>query len=179
MRSGITRRSFVLGTAAAAVMAGLAGCDNGGGQETPSKEESVAPALPEDNLYYESAYDYTVEGEQQLVADEMALGARIVNEGVVLLKNEGSALPLVTSDGTVTAFGNAGPAYHSGFDEAMKEAGFSFNDAAWEFYTNGTQNVLGWQVNENPWADVQSSGLISDDGPAPNSTVSPVLMLRS
>ena len=165
MRSGITRRGFVLGTAAAAVMAGLAGCDNGGGQgAAPSKEESVAPALPEDNLYYESSYEYTAEGEQQLVADEMALGARIVNEGVVLLKNEAAALPLVTSDGTVTAFGNAGPAYHSGFDEAMKEAGFSFNDAAWEFYTNGTQNVLGWQVNENPWEDVRAAGFISDDG---------------
>lgn len=164
MKSGVTRRSFVLGTAAAAVMAGLAGCDTGGGQGTATSEESVAPAAVTDNLYYASDYDYTLEGEQKLVDDQMALGKQIVNEGVVLLRNEGTALPISSADGVVTAFGNAGPTYHAGFDEAMKEAGFSFNDAAWDFYTNGSQNVLGWQVNENPWSDVEAAGFIQDDG---------------
>ena len=88
---GVTRRSFVLGTAAAAVMAGLAGCDNGGGQSAPSKEESVAPApVTEGEIYYESDYDYTLEGEQQLVADQAAFFHRTVHEGTVLLRNEGS-----------------------------------------------------------------------------------------
>lgn len=164
LRSGVTRRGFVLGTAAAAVMAGLAGCSTDGGQDATTSDESVAPAAVTDNLYYESGYDYTAEGEQKLVDDEMALGTQIVNEGVVLLKNESSALPLSAADGTVTAFGNAGPSYHAGFDAAMKNAGFTFNDAAWEFYTNGSQNVLGWQVNENPWSSVEAADFIQDDG---------------
>lgn len=130
LRSGVTRRGFVLGTAAAAVMAGLAGCSPSGDQGAATSDESVAPAAVTDNLYYESSYDYTAEGEQKLVDDEMALGTQIVNEGVVLLKNESSALPLSAADGTVTAFGNAGPSYHAGFDAAMKDAGFTFNDAA-------------------------------------------------
>ena len=163
MRSGITRRSFVLGTAAAAVMAGLAGCDNGGGQETPSKEESVAPvAVSTDNEYYKSDYAYDADGEQKLVDDGLALGARIVHEGTVLLKNEGSALPISPADGKIVAFGNAGPSMMSGFDAAVKDAGFDFDDAAWEFYTNGSTYSNSWQVNENPWSDVEAAGFLDN-----------------
>lgn len=160
---GISRRSFVLGTAAAAVMAGLAGCQtSGGGQSAPAKEESVAPAPVTDNIYYESDYDFTVEGEQKFVDDGLALGARIVNEGVVLLRNEGSALPISPADGKIVAFGNAGPSMMTGFDTAVKDAGFDFDDAAWEFYTNGSTFSNSWQVNENPWSDVEAAGFLGD-----------------
>ncbi len=162
MKAGITRRSFVLGTAAAAVMAGLSGCDLGGSSDTVSAEESVAPAAATDNVYYESEYSYDTTGEQQLSDDQYALGARIVHEGLVLLKNEGSALPISPEDGKVMAFGNAGPDYLSGFDTAMSDAGFDFDAASWDFYANGSQNVLGWEVNENPWTDVEASGILDD-----------------
>ena len=160
---GVTRRSFVLGTAAAAVMAGLAGCDNGGGQSAPSKEESVAPApVTEGEIYYESDYDYTLEGEQQLVADQAAFFHRTVHEGTVLLRNEGAALPLSPDDGKVVPFGNAGPRFMTGLDAAMKDAGFAFDDAAWQFYADGPQNSNSWQVNENPWADVEAAPFFAD-----------------
>lgn len=160
LRSGVTRRGFVLGTAAAAVMAGLAGCSTAGGQDAATSDESVAPAAVTDNLYYESSYDYTVEGEQKLVDDGTALGERIVSEGVVLLKNEGAALPISPDDGKIMAFGNAGPSMMTGFDVAAKDAGFDFDDAVWEFYTNGSTYSNSWQVNENPWSDVESSGVL-------------------
>ncbi|MBM6774748.1 beta-glucosidase [Olsenella profusa] len=160
MKSGVTRRGFVLGTAAAAVMAGLAGCTPGSEQGEATSGESVAPAAVTDNLYYESEYDYTAEGEQKLVDDGMALGSRIVAEGTVLLRNEGSALPISPADGKIMAFGNAGPSMMTGFDAAAKDAGFDFDDASWEFYTNGSTYSNSWQVNENPWADVEASGIL-------------------
>ena len=158
MKSGVTRRSFVLGTAAAAVMAGLAGCDTGGGQGAATSEESVAPAaVTEGEIYYKSDYDYTLEGEQKLVEEQAEFFHRTVHEGTVLLRNEGSALPLSPEDGKVTAFGNAGPKFMVGLDSAMKEAGFDFDDAAWSFFAEGPQNSNSWQVNESPWSDIQAA----------------------
>ena len=158
MKSGVTRRRFVLGTAAAAVMAGLAGCDTGGGQGAATSEESVAPAaVTEGEIYYKSDYDYTLEGEQKLVEEQAEFFHRTVHEGTVLLRNEGSALPLSPEDGKVTAFGNAGPKFMVGLDSAMKEAGFDFDDAAWSFFAEGPQNSNSWQVNESPWSDIQAA----------------------
>lgn len=155
---GISRRGFVLGTAAAAVMAGLAACDGGVAQAPATTEESVAPTpVTEGEIYYKSDYDYSLEGEQKLVADQAAFFHRTVHEGTVLLRNEGAALPLSPEDGKVTAFGNAGPRFMTGLDAAMKDEGFTFDDVAWEFYKEGPQNSNSWEVNENPWADVEAA----------------------
>lgn len=157
LRSGVTRRGFVLGTAAAAVMAGLAGlsgCDSTGG--------GSAQSASSETQYFKSDYEYTQDGEQKLVDDQHELYRQIVREGTVLLKNEGGALPLSPEDGKVMVFGNAGPQYLVGLDGSFKEAGFDFDDACWEFYANGGQNVENWAVNENPWADVQAAGFLSD-----------------
>lgn len=163
LRSGVTRRGFVLGTAAAAVMAGLAGCSTDGGQDATTSDESVAPApATGDAEYYKSDYSFDAAGEQQLADDQYALGKRIVNEGVVLLKNEGGALPISPADGKVMVFGNAGPDYMVGLDSALSDAGFEFDAASWEFYANGSKNVLGWEVNENPWSDVEASGILDN-----------------
>lgn len=158
---GISRRSFVLGTAAAAVMAGLTGltgCDsgsgNGGGDSTPQ-----APS--EETQYFKSDYEYTQEGEQKLVDDEHALYSQLVTEGTVLLKNEGAALPLSPDDGKIMVFGNAGPQWMKGLDESFKNAGYDFDDACWEFYANGSTNVEKVAVNENPWSDVEGAGFLS------------------
>lgn len=153
----MTRRNFVFGSAAAAaVLAGLSGCQLGSG--TSSKKESAIEATkpassPE---YYKSDYEYTVEGEQKLVADEAEAFSKAVGEGIVLLRNENGALPLSPADGKLVGFGNA-TTYMTGFDEAAKAAGFTFDDDAWSFFANGTQNVKSWQVNENPWSSISSA----------------------
>lgn len=162
MKLSMTRRGFVLGSASAAVLAGLAGCSIPGA--TDAKKESV---VPQDfssikNEVYKSDYAYTLDGEKQLAEAQNELFRRVVHEGVVLLRNEGQALPLSSQNGKVTAFGNAGPLFMPGFDEAMKDAGFAFDDAAWQFYAAGPQNSTSWQVNENPWADVQGAGFLAE-----------------
>ena len=163
MKLSMTRRGFVLGSASAAVLAGLAGCSIPG-VFGDAKKESV---VPQDfssikNEVYKSDYAYTLDGEKQLAEAQNELFRRVVHEGVVLLRNEGQALPLSSQDGKVTAFGNAGPLFMPGFDEAMKDAGFAFDDAAWQFYAAGPQNSTSWQVNENPWADVQGAGFLAE-----------------
>ena len=143
-----------MGSAAAAVLAGLAGCG------VPGAGSSASPAGTAETQYFKSDYDYTEDGEKKLQQAQHDLYKQLVGEGTVLLKNEGQALPLSTGDGTVNVFGNAGPQYIEMFDEAFKEAGFQFNDALWDFYANGSQNVTNWVVNENPWSSVEGSGAL-------------------
>ena len=160
MKLSMTRRGFVLGSASAAVLAGLAGCSTPGASE--AKKESVVTATKPaaEHEYYKSDYAYTKDGEKQLVADEAQAFATAVGEGIVLLKNEAGALPLSPADGKVVAFGNA-TQFMTGFDAAMTAAGFDFDADAWDFYANGTKNVIRWEVNENPWSTVTAAPFFS------------------
>lgn len=160
MKLSMTRRGFVLGSASAAVLAGLAGCSMPGASE--AKKESVVTATKpaSEHEYYKSDYAYTKDGEKQLVADEAQAFATAVGEGIVLLKNEAGALPLSPADGKVVAFGNA-TQFMTGFDAAMTAAGFDFDADAWDFYANGTKNVIRWEVNENPWSTVTAAPFFS------------------
>ena len=155
MKLNVSRRGFILGGASAAVLAGLAACSMPG-----TGSEQASPAGTAETQYFKSDYDYTEDGEKKLQQAQHDLYKQLVGEGTVLLKNEGQALPLSTADGTVNVFGNAGPQYIKMLDEAFKEAGFQFNDALWDFYANGSQNVTNWAVNENPWSDVEGSGAL-------------------
>ena len=157
MKLNVSRRGFLLGSASAAVLAGLAACNAPGTSGDPKKSKEPQDFSSIKNEVYKSDYAYTIDGEKQLADDQDKLFRQVVNEGVVLLRNEGNALPLAAADGKVCAFGNAGPLFMLGFDEAMKDAGFDFDDDAWEFYTDGPQNSTSWQVNENSWSDVKSS----------------------
>ena len=154
MKLSMTRRGFVLGSASAAVMTGLAACS------IPGAGGQAAGGASADTQYFKSDYDYTEDGEKKLQQAQHDLYKQIVGEGTVLLKNEGNALPLSTDDGTINVFGNAGPQYIDMLDEAFKEAGFKFNDALWQFYANGSKNVTNWIVNENPWSAVEGSGAL-------------------
>ena len=91
---------------------------------TDAKKESVATAIKPvtENVFYKSDYEFTKDAEKQLVADEAEAFATAVGEGIVLLRNEGAALPLDPADGKVVAFGNA-TQYMTGFDAAMTGAG--------------------------------------------------------
>lgn len=160
----MTRRNFVFSSAAtAAVLAGLSGCrlESGSNSKKESVIEATKPASSPE--YYKSDYEYTVAGEQKLVADEAEAFNRAVGEGIVLLRNENGALPLSPEDGKLVGFGNA-TTYMTGFDEAAKAAGFTFDDEAWSFFANGTQNVKSWQVNENPWSSISSAPFFAAAG---------------
>lgn len=160
MKLSMTRRGFVLGSASAAVLAGLAGCSTPGAPEAKKESVITANKPASEHEYYKSDYAYTKDGEKQLVADEAQAFATAVGEGIVLLKNEAGALPLSPADGKVVAFGNA-TQYMTGFDAAMAAAGFDFDADAWDFYANGTKNVTRWEVNENPWATVTAAPFFS------------------
>ena len=160
MKLSMTRRGFVLGSASAAVLAGLAGCSTPGAPEAKKESVITANKPASEHEYYKSDYAYTKDGEKQLVADEAQAFAAAVGEGIVLLKNEAGALPLSPADGKVVAFGNA-TQYMTGFDAAMAAAGFDFDADAWDFYANGTKNVTRWEVNENPWATVTAAPFFS------------------
>ena len=111
MKLSMTRRGFVLGSASAAVMAGLAACSTPGA--TDAKKESVATAIKPvtENVFYKSDYEFTKDAEKQLVADEAEAFATAVGEGIVLLRNEGAALPLDPADGKVVAFWQRHPVH--------------------------------------------------------------------
>lgn len=160
MKLSMTRRGFVLGSASAAVLAGLAGCSTPGAPEAKKEPVVTATKPATEHEYYKSDYAYTKDGEKQLVADEAQAFATAVGEGIVLLKNEAGALPLSPADGKVVAFGNA-TQFMTGFDAAMTAAGFDFDADAWDFYANGTKNVIRWEVNENPWSTVTAAPFFS------------------
>ena len=166
MSKNVTRRSVLLGTASAAVLAGLSGalvgCTSEETEETTDTSSSSGTGDTwGDADYYPSDYEYSQEGEEQLLADQEDLYKQVTAEGTVLLKNENDALPLSTSDGTVTVFGNAAPVNLGTLNTALSEAGFGIDEACWEFYTNGNTASNGYAVNENPWENVTSADFFS------------------
>ena len=70
-------------------------CSAVGGSERVLKKGN-----PDDYVYYESSY----ENKSEVLAAANALNERIVEEGIVLLKNEDNALPLKTEK-KLTVFG--------------------------------------------------------------------------
>ncbi len=175
MKLNVTRRGFLISAASAAVMAGLAGCKaSGGNGGSASGAKSSGNAQ-----YYKSDYEYTDEGEKKLLEAEQQLYTDIVAGGTVLLRNEGSTLPLSPSDGKVSIFGCAAPAYlggkptsifseekppYRGFNTVMAEAGFTVDEDCWSFYDGGNEPVAGVSANENAWSDVRSSGFYGNLG---------------
>ncbi len=103
----------------------------------------------EDTIYYESAYgEYSAENLQLLIEDTYEEAVLEQEEGSVLLKNEGNALPLDTGS-RMTLFGHAwvqpvyapGGANSSGTEEyiispydALVDAGFAINDTLYQAY---------------------------------------------
>lgn len=102
--------------------------------------------------YYKSAYGdvlkLTTEDLDRLIADEEAHAVQEMEEGAVLLHNNG-ALPLQSSERRVTLFGRAvaDPVYKGfsnggsrdpnrqiSFYDAMKDAGFEINETLYEAY---------------------------------------------
>lgn len=169
----ITRRGFLISAASAAVVAGLAGCSASGQASSANTSESA------DTQYFKSDYEYTEDGEKQLLADEQQLYTDIVAGGTVMLRNEGNALPLSKDDGKVSIFGCAAPEYLGGkstsflspddgetrgLNTALSEAGFTVDEDCWSFYANGNAPVAGVSANENPWSDVKAASFYGNLG---------------
>lgn len=113
----------------------------------------------EDTTYYESSYgELNSENLQKLIEDTYAQAVQEEEEGAVLLKNEGKALPLSTNETSVTLFGHAvvQPLYKNasagskGYQtehnidlyQALSEAGFVINDTLYDAY-KATDTVRG------------------------------------
>lgn len=95
--------------------------------------------------YYKSDYDSAAE----LSTAGKALAQEVGAEGIVLLKNEGNALPLTSSEKNISLFGRTSvdPIYTGAgsgaaennpvnYKTAFTENGFKINDDLYNFYTN-------------------------------------------
>lgn len=101
---------------------------------------------------YKSAYgDINAENARKLIADENDHNIRVMEEGAVLLKNEGNALPLAATEKKITLFGNSvadpvyatnggGSVFKSGrggsLHQAFQDAGFEINETLYNAYVN-------------------------------------------
>ena len=88
--------------------------------------------------YFLSDYDTVSDA----VKAGQALGKEIVQEGVVLLKNEGNALPL-KSEKKVSLFGKNLYAKMGGLTSSMRNAGYEVNPALETFYNNNALTGTG------------------------------------
>ena len=99
----------------------------------------------ENTEYFESVF---ASQEERLLADAAA-GEMAAAEGIVLLKNEGGALPLAGEKVTLFGVSSASILYGGGgsgavdtstvptLKAALERAGFAVNPTMWDFYTTG------------------------------------------
>ncbi len=137
-----------------------------------------------DTVYFPSAYSentfdadgnpvYSTEGVNRLVADAEAACMNIEAEGIVLLKNDGGALPL-SAGAKVSLFGQGSVVFNysssgssaastSGYANlktAMESENFSVNQDLWNFYADGAGKSYlrnNTKINEAPWSLVNGA----------------------
>jgi beta-glucosidase len=131
------------------------------------KVETPTIVGTEETTYYKSEYGLSDAGLAAMLVASDKHDIQTVEEGAVLLKNENAALPLRSTERSVTLFGRAvaDPVYKGnsggpGVDAArqvslhtaLKDAGFSINEALYNAYassntirikTNGTDADIG------------------------------------
>ena len=133
--------------------------------------------------YYESSYDSLAD----LIADGQAMGEEVMDEGVVLLKNDDvngdPALPLESGERSVTFFGvgavdpvyggtgsgavdtDTAPTFKDAFE---RNSLFSVNETVWDWYesatdyhrqtgSTGTGTTGITVIGEAPWSEVDSA----------------------
>lgn len=101
----------------------------------------------DDDQYQYFKSDYSDNEYSQLAADYMALAEEVESEGIVLLKNDNSALPLSQGDGVSTFLTGsvmfnyatsgssaADTADYTDFKTALEGAGLNVNASLWDFY---------------------------------------------
>ena len=180
MTVSVTRREALLAAGAGAAAIATAGCGAPGQQGAAGKEPQVESVEPLgdtsgwDAAFYEPAYGSVEEARvaAEAVAEEVEAG------GIVLLRNEGSALPLAAGtrvsllgrgaadpvyDGTGAAFIDLTHAVD--LRSACVAAGLSVNDAAFDFLAAEAPNrpraaigtldapeTVSYYLGEIPWS---------------------------
>lgn len=106
-----------------------------------------------DTMYYNVGYEMSSAGLKQMLADSDKHDIQTMEEGSVLLKNDGNALPLASNERKVTLFGRAvaDPVYKGRSGGALRDAarlvslydalkgeGFSINDTLFNAYKSST-----------------------------------------
>lgn len=106
-----------------------------------------------DAMYIDVGYEMSKEGLQEMLADSDAHDIRTMEEGSVLLKNDGNALPLASTERRVTLFGRAvadpvykgrsggamrDPARLVSLYDALKGEQFVINDTLFDAYKNSS-----------------------------------------
>lgn len=133
-----------------------------------------------DTIYYESEFgEFNDENIQKLIDATYEQTTQEMEEGAVLLKNEGGALPLAEDERSITIFGassvnpvircnsagnTASGEYLVTMGQALKEAGFEINERLWNAYggeVNKQVQDLEREMNEKDasfyTADIRSS----------------------
>ena len=113
---------------------------------------TTSPSASGETVYTSDYGELSDENLEKLIADEMAFCIEMVEEGSVLLHNNG-ALPLDTSERNVTLFGRASadiryrntngggqadPNREINLKTAFNNAGFTINDTLFDAYRNST-----------------------------------------
>ncbi len=166
---------------------GLIGCADNAEQpaettpevsDVQESQEEVQEASPETPVLYESEYG----SKQEALQAGLDLNLAIAEEGMILFKNEGSALP-IASGSKVTLLGyaaidpNAGASHNvvdasagaaiaqANIISSMEEAGFSLNNTVLDSYTQwASEDVEGAEADENGNVPKKTSDiLVADD----------------
>ena len=144
---------------------------------TTYKVVETGEADPEESIYFKSQYNSL----DEVKAAGEKLVTKIEENGLVLLKNDNSALPLA-ANAKVSLFGsgsvsfNYTPSLSGGsvdiskyktFKQAVESAGLQVNGNLWDYYvsqqsTYGRKNsvnglVKTYVINETPWNDVNTA----------------------
>jgi len=123
------------------------------------------------------SFDTDYETDDDLLAAQKATAVQIVEDGTVLMKNNGGALPL-SNTSSVTLFSKSATSWSGGsssgsdqshndinFKTALEEKGVRVNSAVWDYYSSDkvTANtaagavgsgVAGYSINEPDWDTV-------------------------
>ena len=142
------------------------------------KVVDVEGANPEESIYFKSNYNSL----EEVKAAGEELVREVEGSGLVLLKNDGNALPLTESTPKVSLFGFGSSAFNytpslsggsvdiSGYKtlkQALEGVNCQVNSTLWDYYvsnknTYGRKNsvsglVKTYTINEIPWENVRSS----------------------
>ena len=134
-----------------------------GGKVTSDREQEIRLALGQKNYvqageegpqYFETEYS----DPEELAQESAELGLRIQREGIVLLRNEGGALP-INKGASVSIFGkNAVDPIYSRADaaegslslkEALEQEKIRVNDKLWNFIDRGGRNNFSSSVEKS------------------------------
>ena len=108
----------------------------------------------EDSVYFKPSYS----SESERLAADGAVGRRIAQEGFVLLKNEGGALPMAGGRVTLLGVSSASILYGGGgsgtvdsstaptLKDALESSGIEVNPTMWSFYTEGAASDVRMDV---------------------------------